>query len=177
MSILTKSNNEQSKSNIEIITDILQKHLSNLTPDKITPDSIKQIVQFATNETANAISNNQLKERLEILYDFETKYLDLTKNYKEEIKFAANLQEDLRKERSKFFSETLKEVYKTLEEVKVEKNAIDLWITELVSSYTKSLDVSVDLSNDHTLEMMGILREASKKGAQDLMPVKGHGDK
>jgi hypothetical protein len=158
----------ETKSNSEIIGGILQKYLSGLTTEKITPDSIKQLIVYVSTEVSAALSNSMLKERLEILFDYEKKYLELTKTYKEEIKFAASLQEDIRKERSNFFAETLKEVHKTLEDVKMDKKAIDLWITELVNSYTKSLDVSSDLSKDHTIEMMGILRDASKKGADEI---------
>jgi predicted metalloendopeptidase len=114
--------------------------------------------------------NNTLKERLEILYDYEKKYLDLTKNYKEEIKFAATLQEDIRKERAKFFADTLKDVQKTLDDLKVDQKVVEAWITELVGSYTKSLDISADLSKDHILDMLGILKDASKKDLANIAP-------
>ena len=48
--------------------------------------------------------------KLELLYEYEKHYLELIKGYKEEIKFASALQEDLRRERSQFFTQTLKEV-------------------------------------------------------------------
>ncbi|BEC72764.1 hypothetical protein VEE57_44800 (plasmid) [Escherichia coli] len=79
---------------------------------------------------------------MSVLYEFEKNYLQLISEYKEEIKFASSLQEDLRKERAKFFSETLKRVHQTLSESQVDNEVASKWIKELVGSYTKSLDLS-----------------------------------
>ncbi|URT78604.1 hypothetical protein [Klebsiella pneumoniae] len=57
--------------------------------------------------------------------------MQLIAEYKEEIKFASSLQEDLRKERAKFFSETLKEVHQTLNESQVDNEVASKWIKEL----------------------------------------------
>ncbi|MCV5720422.1 nickel transporter, partial [Escherichia coli] len=92
------------------------------------------------------------KTKLSVLYEFEKNYLQLISDYKEEIKFASSLQEDLRKERAKFFSETLKEVHQTLSESQVDNEVASKWIKELVCSYTKSLDLSGGLVEEHTLD-------------------------
>ncbi|EQB5732473.1 nickel transporter, partial [Enterobacter hormaechei] len=76
----------------------------------------KQLTETLQKELNDYINLESLKNKLEVLYSFEKNYLELIKSYKEEIKFASTLQEDLRKERSKFFSETLKEVSLTLSE-------------------------------------------------------------
>jgi hypothetical protein len=146
-----------------LVFEIVQRSLEKLPiSEQFTKDNKDGIIHSITDAITSALSNDLLKERLEILYDYEKKYLELTKTYKEEIKFAAALQEDIRKERSKFFSDVLQDVHKTLEEVKMDKKATDLWISELVTSYTKSLDISSDLAKDHVLDMMGILRDSSK---------------
>lgn len=103
-----------------------------------------------------------LKAKLAVLYEYEKNYLELIKTYKEEIKFASALQEDLRKERAKFFSETLKEVSGTLDSAQVDANVASMWLKELVDSYTKSLDLSGGLIEEHTLDMIGTIRKEAK---------------
>ena len=152
-----------------LVFGIVQKNMENLpVGEGVTSESKAGIIRSIVEDVTMALSNDLLKEKLEILYDYEKKYLELTKAYKEEIKFAATLQEDIRKERSKFFSEVLRDVHQTLEDVKMDKKATDLWISELVTSYTKSLDISSDLAKDHVLDMMGILRDSSRENINKI---------
>jgi len=151
------------------VFEIVQRNLGTLpVSEQFTKDEKDGVIRNITENIVSVLSNDLLKERLEILYDYEKKYLELTKAYKEEIKFAATLQEDTRKERSKFFSEVLQDVHKTLENVKMDKKATDLWISELVTSYTKSLDISSELAKDHVLDMMGILRDSSRESINKI---------
>jgi hypothetical protein len=105
----------------------------------------------------------ETKSKLELLYQYEKHYLELIKEYKEEIKFATALQEDLRRERSQFFTHTLREVAQTLHSQEIDKKVSALWIEELVASYTKSLDLSSDLAKTHVIQVLGIFREEAKK--------------
>jgi len=107
-------------------------------------------------------STSLLKERLAILYDYEKNYLSLVQQFKEEIKFIGSMQEDLRKERAKFFANTLGEVSSALNEAKVQQDVANQWIKELVSSYTKSLDVSACLIEESTVEAIAEVRGAAK---------------
>ena len=106
---------------------------------------------------------SSLKTKLEILYNYEKNYLELVKEFKEEIKFASSIQEDLRKERAKFFAETLKEVQSTLKDSQVDSKVASNWVEELVNSYTKSLDLSGGLIEEHTLDTIGKLRQEAKQ--------------
>ncbi|MFS6803892.1 nickel transporter [Edwardsiella tarda] len=114
------------------------------------------------------ITLERLKNKLEVLYNFERNYLELIKSYKEEIKFASALQEDLRKERSKFFSETLKEVSETLSTSQVDNSVSSKWLKELVDSYTKSLDLSSSLIEEHTIDTIGKIRTEAKLNKPNL---------
>lgn len=126
-------------------------------------DSINsQLTEVLTKELNDYINLELLKTKLEVLYNFEKNYLDLVKEYKEEIKFASTLQEDLRKERAKFFSETLKEVSATLSESQVDGEVASKWLKELVDSYTKSLNLSGSLIEEHTLDTIGKIRSEAK---------------
>lgn len=126
------------------------------------------LIQYVHAKFENALDTSSLKEKLSILYEYEKNYLNLIKEYKEEIKFAATLQEDLRKERTKFFSEALKEVSETLKESQVDSNIASVWIKELVGSYTKSLDLSSSLIEEHTIDMVGEIRQKAKKEAKEV---------
>lgn len=122
---------------------------------KLTEALQKELEQFVT--------LNNLKAKLAVLFEYEKNYLELVQEFKEEIKFASTIQEDLRKERAKFFSETLKDVSSTLSESQVDNEVASKWLKELVSSYTKSLDLSSGLIEEHTLDMIGKIRESAKE--------------
>ena len=88
----------------------------------------------------------------------------------EELKFVASMQEDLRKERAKFFGETLKVVSNTLKETQVSADIQSRWIAELVSSYTQSLDLSDNLIQEKTAQSLENIKkevEQSVKNSQE----------
>ena len=87
----------------------------------------------------------------------------MIKDYKEEIKFASSLQEDLRRERSQFFTQTLREVVQTLQAQEIDKKVASQWIEELVASYTKSIDLSSDLAKTHVVQVLSIFKEEAKQ--------------
>ncbi len=105
----------------------------------------------------------ETKSKLDLLYQYEKHYLELIKEYKEEIKFAASLQEDLRRERSQFFTQTLREVVQTLQVQEIDKKVASQWIEDLVASYTKSIDLSSDLAKTHVVQVLGIFKEEAKQ--------------
>ncbi|EJL7016899.1 nickel transporter [Vibrio cholerae] len=144
------------------MTDLNQL-ISSAVKSSGADDSIKaQLTEALKKELNGYVNLELLKAKLEVLYNFEKNYLELVKEYKEEIKFASTLQEDLRKERSKFFSETLKEVSHTLSESQVDDDVASKWLKELVDSYTKSLDLSSGLIEEHTLDTIGKIRSEAK---------------
>lgn len=105
----------------------------------------------------------ETKSKLDLLYQYEKHYLELIKEYKEEIKFASSLQEDLRRERSQFFTQTLREVVQTLQAQEIDKKVASQWIEELVASYTKSIDLSSDLAKTHVVQVLSIFKEEAKQ--------------
>ncbi|HCM9479317.1 nickel transporter [Enterobacter roggenkampii] len=150
------------------MTDLAQL-ISSAVKASGADDSInKQLTEVLKKDLNDYVSLERLKNKLEVLYTFEKNYLELVKAYKEEIKFASTLQEDLRKERSKFFSETLKEVSETLSESQVDQSVASKWLKELVDSYTKSLDLSSSLIEEHTLDTIGKIRYEAKLSKPNL---------
>lgn len=115
------------------------------------------------------VSEEDLKNKLEILFEYERHYLELIKEYKEEIKFSASLQEDLRRERSQFFTQILREVSETLKNADVDSKVASQWTQDLVDSYTKSIELSSDLAKTHAIDVIGKLRESTKAEVQSLI--------
>lgn len=162
------NNNNKGKNEMTNLSEDLQQMFSGIEMDNNVKETI---IQSVIKKVESAVSLATLQEKLKVLYEYEKNYLELLKEYKEEIKFAANIQEDLRKERTKFFSEALKEVSETLKESQVDNNVASIWIRELVASYTKSLDLSSGLIEEHTLDMIGEIKQESKKEAKSIKTV------
>ncbi|MCY1357991.1 hypothetical protein D9M69_445050 [compost metagenome] len=135
-------------------------YLASVDLDASLREGIKKIVRA---NLAEAATTAHIKDRLGILFEYEKNYLSLIKEFKEEIKFVGALQEDLRKERAKFFSDTLKDVSETLKDSQVASDVASKWIQELVSSYTKSLDFSSGLVEENTFDMVGQIRKFAKE--------------
>lgn len=124
--------------------------------------------QQLTERLSEILRLNFLNERLSIIFQYEKNYLELIKDYKEEIKFAYTIQEDLRKERSKFFSAILSEVSTTLKSSQVDDSVAEKWITDLVGSYTKSLDVSSVLVEESSLDSFNSLKKMSQEEVDSI---------
>ena len=130
-------------------------------------DEIPKEEETMPNDTEITGQLSETKAKLELLYRYEQHYLELIKEYKEEIKFANSLQEDLRRERSQFFTQTLKDVIQTMEAAAVDKTVSAQWIQELVASYTKSIDLSGDLAKTHVIEILSLLTSDTKREAAE----------
>lgn len=144
------------------VMELIAENLDWTGTEEVTDQMRLERANYVTTQIRAWLSNDMLKEKLEVFYEYEKHYLEILKEYKEELKFAASLQEDLRKERSKFFSETLKEVSTTLKETEVDKSVQSGWIKELVASYTKSLDLSGILVEEQIMETLGEIKSEEK---------------
>ena len=109
----------------------------------------------------NNMENDQMK-LLNSLFEYEKNCLSVIKEFKEEIKFASSLQEDIRKERTSFFLKDFAEISKNLKESQIDDAVAAEWLKELVNSYTKSLDLSSDLAKTHMLDLLGIIKSNMK---------------
>lgn len=137
-------------------TVISEKDSNNLA--SLSEDYSESIATTITQKVDNPLRD----KKLQILYNHEKHLLDILKEYKEEIKFAASLQAEIRKEESTFFASTLKEVCNSLKETQIDPKYQTQWIFDLVSSYTSSLKLSSKLAEDHVITLLGeIQKEAS----------------
>lgn len=133
--------------------------ISDETESKKIDSLAQKFAERASKFIEEKVALTCMKNKLDLLFEYEKHYLSLIKEYKEEIKFASSLQEDLRKERANFFSATLREVYATLQATKVGPEMETLWLQKLVASYTESLDLSAELAKENTLNRVSELKE------------------
>lgn len=152
----------------EILTEVRKTRTMSTVDSVLTDEQQKHFIkQFQLSEEMKMENEtnllNDTKAKLELLFQYEKHYLELIKTYKEEIKFASSLQEDLRRERSQFFTQTLREVVQTLQTQEIDKKVASQWIEELVASYTKSIDLSSDLAKTHVVQVLNIFKEEAKR--------------
>jgi hypothetical protein len=147
---------------IEVSKKVVSATMDSLLSDESQSSLLERALQLPK---VNEMSDNlqETKSKLDLLYQYEKHYLELIKEYKEEIKFASSLQEDLRRERSQFFTQTLREVVQTLQVQEIDKKVASQWIEDLVASYTKSIDLSSDLAKTHVVQVLGIFKEEAKQ--------------
>ncbi len=151
----------------ELLTEVRKTVTVATLDSQLTDESQSSLLSCASQlRKISSAAPNQLfetKSKLDLLYQYEKHYLELIKDYKEEIKFASSLQEDLRRERSQFFTQTLREVVQTLQTQEIDKKVASQWIEELVASYTKSIDLSSDLAKTHVVQVLSIFKEEAKQ--------------
>lgn len=153
-------NPNETKNKLDELKSDLQAMVQKLDMD----NGVKEVfLSSIISKIENKVGLVTLQEKLGILYEYEKNYLELIKNYKEELKFATSLQEEVRKERTKFFAESLKEVSETLSISQVDNKVASVWIKELVKSYTRSLDLSASLIEENTLDMVSEIKQEARK--------------
>lgn len=166
--------NKEQKSLSEIrqeqIKDIIISNIESL-PENTNKESVSHLVKIVKSnlEQLEDISDiSQKSEELRILHNYQENYLKLIREYKEEIKFLNTTQEDLRKERSKFFSQTLEEVNESLKKSSINDELSQKWTQELVSSYTNSLNTSSELVDSQVLDAVEEIKKRSIKLTENV---------
>lgn len=82
-------------------------------------------------------------------------HLEVVRDFREEFRFLNVLQEDLRRERAVFFTQTIRDAALALKESGISEATASTWLEELVLSYTASLDVSAEILQTAALEGFG----------------------
>lgn len=130
---------------------------------KSIPNISAPYSEYIANYVIEKVKNVEQEKRLQTLYNHEKLFLDILKDYKEEIKFASSIQADVRKEQAQFFSSTLKEVCNALKETQIDPKFQVQWIFDLVQSYTSSLKISSQLAEEHVISLLGEIQEKADK--------------
>ena len=145
----------------QITSILVNKIKSSEGQNDVSKEELEALISKEINTLNNVTELEVLSEKLKLLHSFESQYLTLIRDFKEEIKFVNSIQEDLRKERTKFFSENLSLVSKSLKETEIDKNIRDRWIEELVESFSISIDYSTQLTDQQTINKLSDLRKES----------------
>jgi len=145
----------------QIASILVNKIKSSEGQNDVSKEELEALISKEINTLNNVTELEVLSEKLKLLHSFESQYLTLIRDFKEEIKFVNSIQEDLRKERTKFFSENLSLVSKSLKETEIDKNIRDRWIEELVESFSISIDYSTQLTDQQTINKLSDLRKES----------------
>lgn len=154
---------DQIKSLVKAEFEKSVKNVCSEEQQKTIPSLAEGYSEYVANTIAEKVENPVRDKKLEILYNREKQFLDILKDYKEEIKFATSLQAEIRKEESAFFASTLKEVCNSLKETQISAECQAKWLYDLVSSYTSSLKVSSKLAEEHVISLLGdIQKEVSE---------------
>ncbi len=169
-SLLVQNYRKENFMDLKGIEEQLEEIFKDVGLEKHIEVALKKAIKILFDEF---VSLESMKNKLQILFEYEEHYLKLIKEYKEEIKFCSTMQEDLRRERSQFFTQILKEVSDTLKKAEVESSVASQWVQDLVDSYTKSIDISSDLAKTHVVDVIGKIRNRAKK---EIMPVKSDGN-
>lgn len=158
----SSSNNEMMEEIKRLIKTEFEKSIKSICSEeefKKVPNLSEGYSEFVAKVVTEKVENPMRDKKLSILYNHEKHFLDILKDYKEEIKFAASLQAEIRKEESVFFSSTLKEVCNSLKETQVDPKFQVKWIFDLVSSYTSSLRLSSKLADEHVIKLLGEIQK------------------
>lgn len=139
--------------------EILVKSLCSEEELKRVPNISEIFSENLAKSIVEKVENPERDKKLSILYTHEKNFLDILKEYKEEIKFATTIQSEIRKEEATFFSSTLKEVCNSLKETQIDPKCQVQWIYDLVSSYTSSLKLSSRLAEEHVIYLLGDIQK------------------
>ncbi|WP_428565688.1 MAG: hypothetical protein ACP59X_05000 [Solidesulfovibrio sp. DCME] len=148
---MVTSNNANASFSVDKIRNFLSEQ-------NIPADVSSKFLTAFSGELENFIDFESLNKKLDLFYTFEKNYLMLIKEHKEEIKFVHSVQEDLRRERSNFFTQILKDASESLKKAEIDSKIASSWLQELVSCYTKSLNLSNEIVSTHSVDIIGELR-------------------
>lgn len=154
----------------ELAAAFKPKKLRSFLKSQNIPDDVSDnFVMAFSEELSRYVNFESLNQKLNLFYTFEKNYLELIKEHKEEIKFVHSVQEDLRRERSNFFTQILKDASESLKKAEIDSKIASTWLQELVSCYTKSLDLSNEIVSTHTVDIIGELRSKKSEALNSVV--------
>ena len=137
MAITTNTNSSVTNELKKEIKELVKSEFENSVNKICSEEERKQVSTYSegysehiSNMILTKVENPTRDKKLSILYNHEKHFLDLLKEYKEEIKFASSLQAEIRKEEATFFSTTLKEVCASLKDTQVDQKYQAQWILD-----------------------------------------------
>lgn len=106
---------------------------------------------------------------IQVLFDYEKHYMDLVRKYSTEIKFIEDMLSDYRQEQIKFYTETLPELQKKLnEDPGVDEEMKRTWLCRLTANMDKSFQMSDTLINDFVTKKLQEFKDAVNEKLRGL---------
>lgn len=124
---------------------------------------LKKISEEETRENELAKKAAELTEQKEQKKHEYASQLELVEKYKDTLMFLESVQEKIRKEREQFYNEKIKLVTVNLKETGLDSIITTKWIEDLVSNYSKSLDISNEIFADATEALKNEFIEKSRE--------------
>lgn len=124
---------------------------------------LKRISEEENRENKLAKKADELAEQKEQKKREYASQLELVEKYKDTLMFLESVQEKIRKEREQFYNEKIKLVTVNLKETGLDPVITQKWIEDLVSNYSKSLDISNEIFAEATDALKNEFLEKSKE--------------
>lgn len=124
---------------------------------------IDKIAEEENRENELAKKAAELTEQKEQKKREYASQLELVEKYKDTLMFLESVQEKIRKEREQFYNEKIKLVTVNLKETGLDPVITQKWIEDLVSNYSKSLDISNEIFAEATDALKNEFLEKSKE--------------
>lgn len=106
---------------------------------------------------------------IQILFDYEKHYMDLVRKYSAEIKFIEDMLSDYRQEQIKFYTETLPELKKKLnDDPGVDEEMKRVWLCRLTANMDKSFQMSDTIINDFATKKLQEFKDAVNEKLRGL---------
>lgn len=124
---------------------------------------LKRISEEEKRENELAETVFKLAEQTEQKRREYASQLELVEKYRDTLMFLESVQEKIRKEREQFYNEKIKLVTVNLKETGLDSVITTKWIEDLVSNYSKSLDISNEIFAEATEALKNEFLEKSKE--------------
>ena len=100
------------------------------------------------------ISPRKQEPTLQVLYDYEKHYMELIRQYKNEIVFIENMLKDYRQENIDFFNNQLSKISQKLDAEHIDKDMKNAWLKRLEENMNRSFAISEKLITDYTTKKL-----------------------
>lgn len=100
------------------------------------------------------ISPRKQEPTLQVLYDYEKHYMELIRQYKNEIVFIENMLKDYRQENIDFFNNQLAKISQKLDAEHINKDMKNAWLKRLEENMNRSFAISEKLITDYTTKKL-----------------------
>lgn len=124
---------------------------------------LEKIKEEENRESVLAKKTSELVEQKEQKKREYVSQIELVEKYKNTLLFLESVQEEIRKEREQFYNEKIKLVTVNLKETGLDSVITTKWIEDLVSNYSKSLDISNEIFAEATDALKNEFLEKSKE--------------